>query len=154
MSRLAIVLLAAMAWAGTAVAQTQSTAPGAHAGTKLTFPASVGGAQLERSVNYAGPPSNRPDQGITYFYSTPKKMVIAVHVYDGWPAHPAGQQQPDGGRRIHGRARLVGTADQARRLHALRAAVGAVDLHLWQRRPSAASPTAPSTSRIRGSTPR
>ena len=62
MSRLAIVLLAAMAWAGTATAQTQSTAPTAHAGTKLAFPASVGGAQLERSVNYAGPPSNRPDQ--------------------------------------------------------------------------------------------
>ena len=70
MSRLLIVLLAAMAWAGTAAAQTQSTAPGAHAGTKLAFPASVGGAQLERSVNYAAPPNNRPEQGITYFYST------------------------------------------------------------------------------------
>jgi hypothetical protein len=44
MSRLLIVLLAAMAWTVTAVAQTQSTAPGAHAGTKLAFPASVGGA--------------------------------------------------------------------------------------------------------------
>ena len=31
MSRVLIVLLAAMAWAGTAAAQTQSTAPGAHA---------------------------------------------------------------------------------------------------------------------------
>jgi hypothetical protein len=94
MSRVLIVLLAAMAWAGTAAAQTQSTAPGTHAGTKLAFPASVGGAQLERSVNYAGPPNNRPDQGITYFYSTPKKMVIAVHVYDGGRRIPPGSNNP------------------------------------------------------------
>ena len=60
MSRGLIALLAAMVWAGSAIAQTQSTAPGSHAGTKLAFPASVGGAQLERSVNYAAPPSNRP----------------------------------------------------------------------------------------------
>ena len=78
MSRLLIVFLAAMAWAGTAASPRPSRrTPGAHAGTKLDFPATVGGAQLERSVNYAGPPSNRPEQGITYFYSTPKKMVIA-----------------------------------------------------------------------------
>src|SRR5882672_6418336 len=94
MSRVLIVLLAAMAWAGAAAAQTQSTAPGAHAGTKLAFPASVGGAQLERSVNYAGPPTNRPDQGTTYFYSTPKKMVIAVHVYDGGRRIPPGSSNP------------------------------------------------------------
>jgi hypothetical protein len=94
MSRVLIVLLAAMAWAGAAAAQTQSTAPGAHAGTKLAFPASVGGAQLERSVNYAGPPTNRPDQGTTYFYSTPKKMVIAVHVYDGGRRIPPGSNNP------------------------------------------------------------
>jgi hypothetical protein len=94
MSRVLIVLLAAMAWAGTAAAQTQSTAPGAHAGTKLAFPASIGGAQLERSVNYAGPPSNRPDQGISYFYSTPKKMVITVQVFDGGRRVPAGSDNP------------------------------------------------------------
>jgi hypothetical protein len=94
MSRLLIVLLAVMAWTVTAVAQTQSTAPGAHAGTKLAFPASVGGAQLERSVNYAAPPNNRPEQGITYFYSTPKKMVIAVHVYDGGRRIPPGSNNP------------------------------------------------------------
>jgi hypothetical protein len=94
MSRLLIVVLATMALAGAAVAQTQSSTPGAHAGTKLAFPASVGGAQLERSVNYAGPPSNRPEQGISYFYSTPKKMVIAVHVYDGGRRIPPGSNNP------------------------------------------------------------
>jgi hypothetical protein len=90
----AVTLIAAMAWTGVAAAQTQSTAPGAHAGTKLAFPASVGGAQLERSVNYAAPPNNRPEQGITYFYSTPKKMVIAVHVYDGGRRIPPGSNNP------------------------------------------------------------
>ena len=90
----AMTLLAAFAWAGAAAGQTQSTSPTAHPGTKLTFPATVGGAQFERSVNYAGPPSNRPDQGITYFYSTPKKMVIAVHVYDGGRRVPPGSGNP------------------------------------------------------------
>ena len=93
-TRCVAALIAALVWTGAAAAQTQSTAPGTHAGTKLAFPATVGGAQLERSVNYAGPPSNRPDQGITYFYSTPKKMVIAVHVYDGGRRVPSGSGNP------------------------------------------------------------
>jgi hypothetical protein len=88
------VVLVTLLWTAAAAAQTQSTAPGNHAGTKLAFPASVGGAQLERSVNYAAPPNNRPDQGITYFYSTPKKMVIAVHVYDGGRRVPPGSGNP------------------------------------------------------------
>jgi hypothetical protein len=94
MSRLLAILLAALVSAGTAAAQTQSTSPTTHAGTKLAFPATVGGAQFERAVNYAGPPNNRPDQGITYFYSTPKKMVIAVHVYDGGRRVPPGSANP------------------------------------------------------------
>jgi hypothetical protein len=94
MSRLLVVFLAALFSAGAAAAQTQSTTPTAHAGTKLAFPATVGGAQFERSVNYAAPPSNRPDQGVTYFYSTPKKMVIAVHVYDGGRRVPPGSGNP------------------------------------------------------------
>ena len=94
MSRLLIVLLAAMAWVGVAAAQTQSTTPGTHAGTKLAFPATLGGAQFERVVNYAGPPTNRPDQGVTYFYSTPKKMMIAVHIYDGGRRVPPGSGNP------------------------------------------------------------
>jgi len=94
MSRILAISLAALVSAGTAAAQTQSTAPTTHAGTKLAFPATVGGAQFERSVNYAAPPNNRPDQGITYFYSTPKKMVIAVHVYDGGRRVPPGSANP------------------------------------------------------------
>jgi len=94
MSRIVAALLAAVISAGTAAAQTQSTSPATHAGTKLAFPATVGGAQFERSVNYGAPPSNRPDQGIAYFYSTPKKMVITVHVYDGGRRVPAGSGNP------------------------------------------------------------
>jgi hypothetical protein len=89
-----VVLLAGLSGATAAAAQTQSASPTTHAGTKLAFPAAVGGAQFERSVNYAAPPSNRPDQGSTYFYSTPKKIAIAVHVYDGGRRVPSGSANP------------------------------------------------------------
>ena len=88
------VLLTLLAWAGAAAAQTQSTAPTTDTGTKLSFPATLGGAQLERSVNYAAPPANQPGQGHSYFYSTPKKMVISVHVYDGGRRVPPGSDNP------------------------------------------------------------
>src|SRR5262245_27899853 len=94
MSRLLAVLLAALVWTTMAAAQTQSTAPGSHPGTKLAFPPTLGGAQVERWVNYAAPPANNPQQGITYFYSTPKKLVIAVHVYDGGRRVPPGSGSP------------------------------------------------------------
>ena len=89
-----MALFIGMFFATAVAAQTQSTTPTTHPGTKLAFPATVGGAQFERSVNYAAPPSNRPEQGITYFYSTPKKMVIAVHVYDGGRRVPPGSTNP------------------------------------------------------------
>jgi hypothetical protein len=88
MSRILLVLLAVVFWATAAGAQTQSSSPGAHAGTKLAFPATLGGAQFERSVSYGG------DKGTAYFYSTPKKMVIAVHVYDGGRRVPSGAGSP------------------------------------------------------------
>ena len=96
MSRaLAILAAAVLAWARRRPsAQTQSTAPTTHAGTKLNFPATLGGAQLERSVNYAAPPANRPDLGYSYYYSTPKKMVIAVQVFDGGRRVPPGSDNP------------------------------------------------------------
>ena len=87
-------LLAGVFSASTAMAQTQSTRPGANAATGLSFSGNLGGAQLERSVNYGAPPNNRPEQGIRYFYSTPKKMVITVHVYDGGRRVPPGDNNP------------------------------------------------------------
>ena len=87
-------LLAGLLSVSAAVAQTQSTKPGAHAGTQIAFPATVGGATLERSVNYGAPPNNRPEQGIRYYYSTPKKMIIGVHLYDGGRRVPSGSGNP------------------------------------------------------------
>ena len=90
---LALVLAApASGSLGTASAQTQSTTPSIHPGTKLNFAATLGGATFERSVNYGAPPANRPDLGTSYFYSTPKKMVITVQVFDGGRRVPLGQR--------------------------------------------------------------
>jgi hypothetical protein len=90
----AVALASTLGSVGTASAQTQSTTPSVHAGTKLNFPATLGGATFERSVNYAAPPANRPDLGTSYFYSTPKKMLITVRVFDGGRRVPAGSDNP------------------------------------------------------------
>ena len=130
---LAVVAAAALAWMGPAVAQTQSTGPTAHAGTKLNFPATLGGAQFERSVNYAGPPANRPDLGYSYYYSTPKKMVIAVQVFDGGRRVPPGSDNPT----VVGEFtnELASTEEQIKSsgYTRFRAAFGAVDLRLRRR---------------------
>src|SRR5215468_10929689 len=94
MSRIASAMVVLALACGIARAQTQSTTPAVDPATKLNFAATVGGATFERSVNYAGPPSNRPDQGTSYFYSTPKKLVITVQVYDGGRRVPAGSTSP------------------------------------------------------------
>ncbi|ODT18453.1 MAG: hypothetical protein ABS35_23640 [Kaistia sp. SCN 65-12] len=83
-----------VAAAGFASAQTQSTAPSTHGGTKLAFPATLGGATFDRSVNYAAPPANNPGQGIAYYYSTPKRLVISVQVFDLGRRIPAGSENP------------------------------------------------------------
>jgi len=80
--------------ASVAAAQTQSTAPSAHPGTRLNFPASLGGATFERSVNYAAPPANNPGQGVSYYYSTPKRLFIGVQIFDLGRRVPAGSDNP------------------------------------------------------------
>jgi hypothetical protein len=96
MSRIlvAAALALAVGSVGTTWAQTQSTSPTTDAGTKLNFAATVGGASFERVVNYAAAPANRPDLGSSYFYSTPKKMVITVQVFDGGRRVPSGSDSP------------------------------------------------------------
>jgi hypothetical protein len=91
---LLIAALLAMAGAAPATAQTQSTTPAANAGTKLNFPSSLGGATFERSVNYAAPPANNPGLGMAYFYSTPKRLMISVQVFDLGRRVPAGSDNP------------------------------------------------------------
>lgn len=95
MSRPAVLLLAGLLAAATpAIAQTQSTAPTVNAGTKLNFPPSLGGATFERSVNYSAPPANNPGLGNAYFYSTPKRLMINVQVFDLGRRVPAGSDNP------------------------------------------------------------
>ncbi len=96
MSRVLALLAATLALLGTtlAAAQTQSTAPSAHPGTKLNFPGTLGGATFERSVNYAAPPANNPGQGVAYYYSTPKRLIVNVQVYDLGRRVPPGSDNP------------------------------------------------------------
>lgn len=98
MSRTAKALIAAVLLAGAtalpAAAQTQSTTPTTNAGTKLNFPSTLGGATFERSINYAAPPANNPAQGMAYYYSTPKRLVINVQVFDLGRRVPTGSDNP------------------------------------------------------------
>lgn len=98
MSRTAKALIAAMLLAGAipvaALAQTQSSTPTTNAGTRLNFPASLGGATFERSVNYSAPPANNPGLGMSYFYSTPKRLAISVQVFDLGRRVPSGSDNP------------------------------------------------------------
>ncbi len=80
MSRTLALLLAALLWAGSAVAQTPSAVPAANAG-KLSFPPTLGGAQLQRS------------SGQTYYYMTPKRLLIVVEV-SGSGHIPSGSDSP------------------------------------------------------------
>jgi len=97
MSRIRHVLLAAAlltGLAGAASAQTQSSTPTTNAGTKLNFASNLGGATFERSVNYSAPPANNPGQGMSYFYSTPKRIAISVQVFDLGRRVPSGSDNP------------------------------------------------------------
>lgn len=97
MSRIRDVLLAAVlltGLAGAASAQTQSSTPTTNAGTKLNFASNLGGATFERSVNYSAPPANNPGLGMSYFYSTPKRLAISVQVFDLGRRVPSGSDNP------------------------------------------------------------
>jgi len=98
MSRIGQALLAAVlftgAVAGPTSAQVQSTSPTVNPGTRLNFPASLGGATFERSINYAAPPANNPGQGAAYNYSTPKRLMISVQVFDLGRRVPSGSDNP------------------------------------------------------------
>jgi hypothetical protein len=77
-----------------APAQSESNAPPTHAGTRLAFPTSLGGATLERSIDYAAPPANNPGQGLSYYYATPKRLIINVQVFNTGRRVPAGSENP------------------------------------------------------------
>jgi len=87
MSRALAILVAATLVQGTAWAQAESPAPATDPGTKLAFPATLGGAHFERSAN-------GPGRGTTYVYSTPKNMVITVQIFDNGRPVPPGSVNP------------------------------------------------------------
>ncbi len=84
MSRIVAFVLAAMLVAGAAHAQTQ--APAVEPGTKLSFPATLGGATLDRSASLRG--------GSSYQYTTPSRMEVTVDVYGGDRRVPNGSSHP------------------------------------------------------------
>jgi hypothetical protein len=82
MSRLPIWALAALLLAGPAAAQ----APSVEAGTKLNFPATLGGATFSRSANEGG--------GSSYQYIAANGMEVTVDVYGGRQRVPNGSSHP------------------------------------------------------------
>ena len=84
MSRLVAALLAALLAAGPAVAQTP--APAVDPGTKLAFPATLGGATLTRSIA-------TPTGSATYQYAA-NGMEITIDVYGGDRRVPNGSSHP------------------------------------------------------------
>ncbi|SJZ95770.1 hypothetical protein SAMN02745126_03048 [Enhydrobacter aerosaccus] len=86
MSRFLVIAAALMALAGPAAAQPAATAaPATHAGTRLSFPQTVGGAVLEQSQNQGNV--------ATYMYGL-NKLQIYVSVFDGGRRIPTGSDSP------------------------------------------------------------
>src|SRR5437899_3034978 len=84
MSRAGVALLATLLWASTAAAQ-GGAAPTTHAGTKLNFPPTLGGATFETSTNHGNAVSYRYLAG---------KVQITVQIFDGGRRIPAGSTNP------------------------------------------------------------
>jgi hypothetical protein len=84
MSRMLAFVFAAMLAAGAAHAQTP--APALDTGTKLSFPATLGGATLSRSGSVGG--------GASYQYTAANGMDVLVDVYGGSRRVPNGSSHP------------------------------------------------------------
>jgi hypothetical protein len=96
MSRFVVAAAAACFWLGTMAAaiapataqdrEATGTAPTVHPGTKLSFPASLGGATLIRGNNFG------PDSG--YVYGLPNRIQIVVLIKDIGRRMPTGSDNP------------------------------------------------------------
>jgi len=82
MSRFLAMLLAVVLAPGTVFAQ----APTVEPGTKLAFPATLGGATLTQSASQAS--------GSSYQYAAPNGMEVIVDVYGGARRVPNGSSHP------------------------------------------------------------
>jgi hypothetical protein len=84
MSRAFAALLLTLLTSTAALAQ--GPAPNVEPGTKLSFPATLGGATLERSASVR--------TGASYQYVTPNRMEVVVDVYGGDRRVPNGSSHP------------------------------------------------------------
>jgi hypothetical protein len=84
MSRALSVLLAVILAAGPALAQAPASA--VEAGTKLSFPPSLGGTTFVRSGSQGG--------GSSYQYAAANGMEVTVDVYGGARRAPSGSSNP------------------------------------------------------------
>ena len=82
-------ILAGLMLAGAALAQ--GAAPTTHAGTKLAFPPTLGGAALQQS--YVLPGGGR-EPGYVWLYTTPNKMQLGVYVYETGRRVPSSSDNP------------------------------------------------------------
>ncbi|CAN5922957.1 hypothetical protein BH11PSE3_BH11PSE3_47660 [soil metagenome] len=91
MSRFLAVLAAGLLCSGAAAAQSRvpapAPAPANSPAGKIAFPATVGDARLERTTT-------QPGQGQTYFYATPKRLLIVAQVFTGNGHVPSGSDNP------------------------------------------------------------
>ncbi|MGE0420773.1 MAG: hypothetical protein AB7O88_00835 [Reyranellaceae bacterium] len=69
------------------------SAPATHKPTGLTFPPSIAGVSLRRSIDY-GRSAGNPGLGYGYTYALPGRLVITAYVYDLGRRVPVGHQSP------------------------------------------------------------
>ena len=84
MSRASLALLAALCWTVAAGAQ-PAAAPSTHAGTKLNFPPTLGGATFMASFNHGN--------AVSYKYLA-GKVQITVQIFDAGRRVPTGSASP------------------------------------------------------------
>lgn len=74
-------------------AEPSSPAPATHKPTGLTFPPSIAGVALQRSIDYARA-ANNPGLGYGYTYGIPGRLIVTAYVYDLGRRVPEGQHSP------------------------------------------------------------
>ncbi len=91
MSRMLVTILAGLMLAGAALAQ--GAAPATHAGTKLSFPPTLGGATLQQSFVLPATGGGR-EPGNAWLYATPNKLQVGIYVYETGRRVPSSSDNP------------------------------------------------------------
>ncbi len=69
------------------------SAPSTHKPTGLTFPPSIAGIAIQRSIDY-GRSADNPGLGYGYTYGVPGRLLVTAYVYDLGQRVPDGYQSP------------------------------------------------------------